>query len=157
MKTHANYRCTFLHPTDVMQPVRCYSSSCRWSDLISSLRDSITPYIFCMDSRCLLSRRAISALTVLVPATCVSRSLMRACRLAGSSAVFRLLSTFENMLRCDEAFAYSARKFSGYKMADFSYASLGACPSTWSAAYGAQPYVVSVLLRRCLTLCACIL
>ena len=43
--------------------------------------------------------------------------------------MFNILSTFEKMLRCDEAFAYSARRFSGYKMADFSYASSVRAPA----------------------------
>ena len=111
-----------------VRAVRCYlssssSSSCRWSELICSLRDSIALYIFCMDSRCLLSRSAISALVVLVPAACASSSFMRACRLSGSSAVFRVLSTFENMFRREEALAYSARSSSGYSVDCFSYES----------------------------------
>ena len=82
---------------------------------------------------------------------------MRAYRLSGSSAVFRVLSTFENMLRRDEALAYSARNSFGYIMVCFSYESLGACPSTWSAAYCAHLLAISVLFRMSRTSCALIL
>ena len=86
-----------------------------------------------------------------------SSSFMRVFWLQGSSAVFRLPSIFENALMRDYALAYSARISSGYSVSCFSYESLGACLSTWSAAYCLQPLAISVLLRRCLTLCARIL
>ena len=110
---------TFLHQADAVPAVGRYSSRCCRSELISSLKDSITSYISCMDFWCLLSRSAISALAVLVPAACVSSSFMRACRLSGSSRLLRAFSTLENMLMYDEAFAYSARNCSGYNMACF--------------------------------------